>query len=283
MIGADDDMLVPDVQPKGFTPAIVTPTGGSMGVHFSEDTDEPSSSANNAKSSTARSKSKSLGLSLRRITPDMKSSGRGGGGNGNAQQSVSSPRGESSNHHLDDGRSFVSRITGKSGKSRGSSIFTGATPKIRNHKSSTASAAAAASTSSVRSPKKSNVVATNSSSSNNINIERKQKMNDEYYRPTMRWADDDEFDEEVMEDGDLPSLRRVNSAGSRGGNAAQWRAANRRNMQANNSANNGNGGYGNGGYGNSRYEQDEYDERDQGVETSLFQNPITKQKSPLSA
>ena len=49
-------------------------------------------------------------------------------------------------------------------------------------------------------------------------------MEDEYYTPTMRWSEEDEFDEEVLADGDLPSLKRVNSAGSRG-SASQWRAA----------------------------------------------------------
>ena len=41
-------------------------------------------------------------------------------------------------------------------------------------------------------------------------------MNDEYYQPKMHWANnnDDEYEEETLDDGDLPSLKRVNSAGN---------------------------------------------------------------------
>ena len=61
-------------------------------------------------------------------------------------------------------------------------------------------------------------------------------MNDEYYQPTMQWAEDN-IDEEEVEDGDLPSLKRVNSSGSGRASTSQWRAANEIN-------NNGHGGDG---------------------------------------
>ena len=48
------------------------------------------------------------------------------------------------------------------------------------------------------------------------NIERQEKMEDEYYQPTMHWADHNQNDsslcnEEVLDDGDLPSVRMTNA------------------------------------------------------------------------
>ena len=173
---ADDDIPLPNVQPKSFAP---TPSGQQQqGVHFADDEEggaAPPSTPTATTSTkpsllTPRSKSKSLGLSLRRITPDK------------------SPR---NNNNVDDGHStatgsFVSRLTGKSSRSR-NSIQSSATP-VTSHRS-----------------QRMKII-------NNNNIEKQQKMEDEYYVPTMQWADDEE---EQLDDGELPSLKRVNSSGSR--------------------------------------------------------------------
>ena len=176
MIGDDDVLILPEVQPKGFTNSSPS-VGGGNGVKFTADnTISPRDRLKN--------KSKSLGLSLRRITPDKK------------QQGTSTPK------NYNDSGSFVSRITGRSGKS---SVYTGATPVMRgdgNNSNSRGSGGGGASMSPRRFRKN--------------NIEKQQKMEDEYYRPSMHWEEDEEEEEEVLDDGELPSLRKVNSYGSRG-------------------------------------------------------------------
>lgn len=119
-------------------------------------------------------KSNALSLSLRRVTPDKRS------------PALDSPRNTTRNHdYHSTTASFVSRFTGRTKNS----IYTGATPVAANGKSSRRSLSPS-------------------------NVERQQKLEDEYYRyyPPRQ---EEKIDDDEVEDGDLPSLRRVGSAVSR--------------------------------------------------------------------
>lgn len=98
---------------------------------------------------------------------------------------LDSPRNTTQNDHHSTTASFVSRFTGRTKNS----IYTGATPVAANGKSSRRSLSPS-------------------------NVERKQKLEDEYYRyyPPRH---EEKIDDDEVEDGDLPSLRRVGSAVSR--------------------------------------------------------------------
>ena len=197
MIGADETLVLPPVQPKSFT---------HTSPRNNTDVYSPTNITLSPKTlGGTKSTSKKLGLSLRRITPDAKKS-------------------NSTHHHhnVNDGASstggsFVSRLTGRSR----TSINTGMTPKTRN----------GSTTSQPISPTRRGGGGTNvgtSRSPHRNNIEKKQKMEDEYYRPSMHWADSDESSEEELDDGELPSLKKVNSRGS----ARSWRSANNNNNNA---------------------------------------------------
>ena len=125
-------------------------------------------------STPRQKKSNALSLSLRRVTPEKRS------------PALDSPRNTTRNHdHHSTTASFVSRFTGRTKNS----IYTGATPVAANGKSSRRSLSPS-------------------------NVERQQKLEDEYYRyyPPRQ---EEKIDDDEVEDGDLPSLRRVGSAVSR--------------------------------------------------------------------
>ena len=204
MMIATDDAIIPEVQPKGFTTAI-SPRNNNNTVQFSNSTKSPKNT-----------KSKSLGLSLRRITPDTKSS----------KSSTLSPR-----NNYNDGASTTtgttsrfSRLTGRSSKSG----YSTATPQHANTTS--------------RSPAR-----------RSRSIEKQQKMEDEYYTPSMHWADDDMDGDDGLDDGELPSLS--NKGGSR------WRAIQQRRQLH---------------YG----DDDEEESRDVGYEQQLSYGPTANVVSP---
>ncbi|KAL7467608.1 hypothetical protein ACHAXS_007848 [Conticribra weissflogii] len=184
---------IPDVQPKGFKSALVTPTHeefrNSGHISFAPDTLAPHKHKANDNNANVVNKgvggtSSAMSLNLRRVTPDRRSSSQlPDGVNRNVNGNVSSAA------------SLTSRVTGKA------SIYTGATPVMRGGRSKIRA----------RSP---------------TSIERQQKMEDEYYVPGH--GADEELEqegEEVLDDGELPSLRRTGSAGSRSSSRLRSAAA----------------------------------------------------------
>jgi len=186
---------IPDVQPKGFKSALVTPTRDEVRnnghISFSPDTAISLKSKANENNTTSPNNGNGIGatssamsLNLRRVTPDRRSSSQAhDGGNRDVNGKLSSAA------------STTSRVTGKA------SIFTEATPVMRGGRSKLRA----------RSP---------------TSIERQQKMEDEYYVPG-HGADEEveEEGEEILDDGELPSLRRTGSAGSRSSSRLQRVAA----------------------------------------------------------